>query len=143
MNREPSSKNTPAELVLARSAAFSRGDFGFIFDSYHSASNFRRLFFVREEYLDYGQLNLGQDYQIISCVVLAEKVEKGEAQVIFLVRMKVMGEDFQYAEHAWLQRENSVWRYHRGQKISGDELPESPHLLGFADFAKLDPATIF
>ena len=143
MNDKPDTDYTPSELILERSAAFTRGDFGFVFDSYHSESNFRRQFFEREEYLDYGQSSLAGEYQIDSCQILAEEVKADVAQVIFLVQMKVRGAAFRYAELAWLVREDAGWRYHRGQKINDEDLPEAPHLLTFSDFAKLDPETIF
>ena len=134
---------TPSELIRARAQAFSRGDFSFIFDSYHSASNFRRQFFAREEYLQFGQASLGQDYQILNCQILTETVGDHEAQVIYLMEMTFQGNVQRYAELAWLQRENHAWRYHRGQKITSEELPEAPESLVFVDFAKLDPVTIF
>ena len=49
------SKYSPSELIIARSEAFARGDFGFIFDTYHSESNFRRQFPDRDEYLEFGK----------------------------------------------------------------------------------------
>ena len=134
---------TPSELIRARAQAFSRGDFSFIFDTYHSESNFRRQFLAREEYLQFGQTTLGQDYQILNCQVLAQTVGDHEAQVIYLMKINSQGKVQRYAELAWLQRENHAWRYHRGQKITAEELPESPESIGFADFAKLDPATIY
>lgn len=143
MSEKHLSVTTPSELILARSQAFTRGDFGFIYDTYHSASNFRRQFFERDEYLHFGQANLGQDYQIVSCQILAESLDEHESKVIFLMEMKFQGTVQRYAELAWLQREDNAWRYHRGQKITADELPENPETLDFAAFAKLDPATIF
>lgn len=143
MNESSLSTYTPSELILARSQAFSRGDFGFIYDSCHSESNFRRQFVERNEYLQFGQTNLVHDYQIINCQVLVENVEAQESQVIFLMKMKVQGQVQRYAERAWLLWENKAWRYHRGQKINEEDFPESPESINIADFAKLDPATIF
>ena len=137
------SSYTPSEMIFARSEAFSRGDFGFIFDSYHPESNFRRQFIERDEYLQFGRENLGQDYQITSCQVLECQTIDDEAQVIFLMEMKVHGAVQRFAELAWLRQENEAWCYHRGLKISNEELPENPQSLSFADFAKLDPSTIF
>lgn len=134
---------TPGELILARSQAFCHGDFGYIYDSYHSESNFRQQFVAREEYLLFGKDSLGQDFQILRCQVLAEKISAREAQVVFLMEMKVHGRSQLYGELAWLRREDHAWRYHRGQKMTEDELPEDPSALSFADFAKLDPAVIF
>ena len=134
---------TPAELIVARSEAFSHSDFGFIFDSYHSESNFRRQFTERDEYLEFGAASLGQDYQITSCQVLQHREQGGEAQVIFLMAMKFHGDSQVFAELAWLRQENNAWRYHRGLKMSNDELPENPQALSFEDFSRLDQSTIF
>jgi len=137
------SSGTPAELITARSQAFSRADFGFIYDSYHSESNFRRQFVSRDEYLQFGRTCLGRDYQIISCQVLAEKIDGHEAQVIYLMEMRVHGKVQHYAELAWLRREREAWRYDRGLKMTEEELPANSQALTFSDFVKLDPATIF
>ena len=134
---------SPAELIAARSEAFTRADFGFIYDSYHSASNFRRQFATRDEYLAFGRESLGRDYRIVSCHILAEKVEEHESQVVFLMEMNVHGKLQRYAELAWLRLENAAWHYHRGQKMSAEEFPADPLSLTISDFARLDPATIF
>jgi len=134
---------TPSELILARSRAFSRGDFAFIFDSYHSDSNFRRQFAERKEYLQFARTGPGRDYQIRSCMILDEFVGAAESQVVFLLEMEFHGRAQRYVELAWLRREDDAWRYHRGQKITEDELPEDPESLRVADFAGLDPSTIF
>ena len=143
MNENNLSTYTPSELILARSEAFSRGDFSLIFDTYHSESNFRRQFIERSEYLEFGTSSLGQDYQITNCQVLQFQEKDDEAQVIFLMEMKVHGAVQCFAELAWLRQENDAWRYLRGLKISNEDLPESPQLLSFSDFAKLDQSTIF
>lgn len=134
---------SPHGLIMARSEAFSRGDFGFIFDTYHSDSNFRRQFSDRAEYLELGAVSLGKDYQITRCQVLEQREHDGEAEVIFLMEMKVHGAVQCFAELAWLRREHDAWLYHRGQKITHEDLPADPQSLRFADFARLDPATIF
>lgn len=134
---------TPSELIRARAQAFAHGDFGFIYDSCHSSSNFRRQFPERDDYLQYGRASLSKDYRIISCRVLDESNDAYEPRVIFLMVMLVLGIVQQYAELAWLRMENGAWRYHRGQKIAADELPGQPEKLSFDDFARLDPSTIF
>ena len=48
-----------------------------------------------------------------------------------------------YAELVWLLREDDAWRYHRGQKMTTEELPADPLSIRLPDFAKLDPSTIF
>ncbi len=137
------SKYSPSELIVARSEAFARGDFGFIFDSYHSESNFRCQFPDRDDYLDFGKASLGADYQITRCQILQEQESADEGQVIFLMEMRVQGDVQQFVELAWLRREEHAWRYHRGQKVTQDEFPEDPQSMSFADFAKRDPSTIF
>jgi SEC-C motif-containing protein len=143
MSEKSLSSYSPSELIVARCEAFSRGDFGFIFDTYHSESNFRRQFVERDEYLEFGKTSLGQDYQITTCQVLESLVNDAEAQVVFLMEMKVHGNIQRFAELAWLQQENDAWCYHRGQKITHDELPENPQSLRIADFSRCDPSTIF
>ena len=134
---------SPAEVIVRRSEAFARGDFGFIYDSYHADSNFRRQFTSREEYLTFGRDSLIQDYRIVSCQILIEHVEACESQVVFLMEIKAQGKLQRYAELAWLRREDAAWRYHRGQKMMSEEFPGDPHKLSLTDFAGLDPATIF
>ena len=137
------STDSPSDLIIARSEAFARGDFGFIFDTYHSESNFRRQFSDRDDYLEFGKASLGADYEITRCQILQEQESADEGQVIFFMEMKVQGAVQQFVELVWLHREEKSWRYHRGQKLTQDEFPEEPHSLSFDDFAKLDPSTIF
>jgi SEC-C motif-containing protein len=135
--------SSPSELIIARSEAFALADFGFIFDSYHSESNFRRQFTDRDDYIEFGKNSLGADYEITCCQILQEQESDEESQVLFFMEMKVQGAVQQFVELAWLHREEHAWRYHRGQKMTQEELPKEPQSLSFADFAKRDPSTIF
>ena len=134
---------SPAELIMARSQAFGRGDFGFIHDSYHPESNFRRQFPDRAEYCRYGMDNLRPDYRIIDCRVLDEDCGDEESRVVFLMRMDVQGATVCFAELAWLRKVGREWRYHRGQKMTSSELPDEPENLSFGDFSDLDPDTVY
>lgn len=134
---------SPSALILARSEALRAGDFDFVFASYHTESNFRRQFELSEDYRLYAKENLQADFQIIDCQVLDEKLDAQESQVLFLVTMRAFGVVQRYAELAWLRREENAWRYHRGQKITAEDLPAQPQKLTFADFDRLDPVTIF
>jgi len=134
---------TPSELIMARTEAFVSGDFGFIYDSYHPESNFRRQFPDRGEYCRYGVESLSPDYKIIDCRVLDEDCGDGESRVLFLMRMHVQGTSLQFAELAWLKKEGQAWRYHRSQKMTSSELPAEPETLSFRDFSGLDPDTIY
>lgn len=143
MSKNTLSTCSPAALIVRRSEAFTRGDFGFIYDSYHSDSNFRRQFTSREEYLAFGRDSLVQDYRIVSCQILVEQEDSSESQVVFLMEIKAHGKLQRYAELAWLRLENAAWRYHRGQKMMSEEFSGDPQNLSLTDFARLDPTTIF
>ncbi len=129
--------DSPARLILARAAAFRRCDFGFIFDSYLQASNFRRQFPDRDEYLRYGWANLGKDFRILDCTIVKEAVNGLHARVIFTMTIELHDERRCYAELAWLENDGDGWRYRYGQKLAGDELP---HQLGELDFRHFDEA---
>ena len=59
------------------------------------------------------------------------------------MELRVGGVPQSFAELAWLRREGQGWRYHRGQKMTADELPDVPEALTIEDFSALDPGTIF
>ena len=143
MDEKQISAYSPSQLILARSQAFSTGDFGFIFDSYHAASNFRLQFPDRGEYCRYGEKNLASGYTIVDCRILDEETGRDESRVVFLMLIDVQGDKQSYAELAWLKREGRAWRYHRGQKMTADELPNDPESLTIGDFSRLNPMTVF
>lgn len=134
---------SPSQLILARCQAFSSGDFGFIFDSYHAASNFRRQFPDRNEYCRYGEKHLARGYKIVDCRILDEQTDGDESRVVFLMLIDLQGDRQSFAELAWLKRAGGAWRYHRGQKMTADELPDEPDSLTIEDFSRLNPLTIF
>ncbi|NIQ11457.1 MAG: hypothetical protein GWO23_18150 [Gammaproteobacteria bacterium] len=133
----------PSDLIRARNEAFQTGDFGLIYDSYHSESNFCRQFPDREEYISLGKTTLAQDYQIKQCQIVVEAIADNEARVIFLMDMVVNGAVQQYAELSWFLKEGGRWYYLRGLKMPAEDLPENPETLEFRDFDRLDPNTIF
>jgi uncharacterized protein YchJ len=135
--------DSPAALMQARCRAFQAGDFGFIYDSYHSASNFRRQFDDREAYQSYGQTCLAEEFRIIDWRLLDQQADADEAAVVVLMTVVYQGVRQTYAELAWLKKERHQWRYHRGQRMSAEELPEEPDRMKIGDFAKLDPNTVF
>lgn len=143
MDERRMSAYTPSQLILARSQAFSSGDFGFIFDSYHAESNFRRQFPDRNEYCRYGEEHLAPGYNIVDCRILDEDFDSDESRVVFLMRVDVQGDRQVFAELAWLKKEGRTWRYHRGQKMTAGELPDEPESLTIGDFSRLDPMTVF
>lgn len=136
-------KTSPSELILERNQAFIKQDFGSIFDSFHTESNFRRQFTERDEYISVGQSSLSLDYRIVHCEILGEEVVGSEARVIFLMEMEVQGVRQRYAELAWVRAEDNEWRYHRGLKVTEERLPEDLGTLTFEYFSKLDHSTVF
>lgn len=133
---------SPTEIILARTEAFAQADFGFIYDSYHSESNFRLQFPVREDYLRFGRESLSREFRIDQCTVIREDLAGEEARVIYLVSVQVGDVTERYAELTWLRREKGAWRYHRGQKMPEEALPSDPRVLDFADFDRLSPKLV-
>ena len=133
----------PSDVILARSEALRRADYGFVYDSYHSQSNFRQHFPQRDDYIQFGWASLGKDFKVRHCHVIHKEIGLVEARVIYLMEMEVNGQAQRYAELAWLQREGQAWRYHRGQKMEQEQLPDDPDSLSFADFDQLEPKIIY
>lgn len=125
---------SPSALILARAEAFRRCDFGFIFDSYHADSNFRRQFPERDEYVRYGWASLGKDFRILACSVVREAVADRAARVILLMEIELHGARQRYAELAWLEDDGAGWRYRCGQKLPQDDWPVPAPLLDFCHF---------
>ncbi len=134
---------SPSQLILARVDAFKRCDFGFIFDSYHPESNFRRQFADREEYIRYGWANLGKEFRILKCLVVREEGGDVSARVIFVMEFELHGARQSYAELAWLENAGSGWLYRCGQKLTADELPVAPPRLEFRHFDEAPNKVIY
>jgi len=126
--------SSPSQLILSRVEAFRRCDFGFIFDTYHPDSNFRRQFPDREEYIRHGWANLGKEFRIHACTILREEAEGRAARVIFSLEFELHGMHQGYAELAWLEDDGEGWRYRCGQKLTVDEFPVPVDRLDFRHF---------
>ena len=126
--------SSPAQLILNRVDAFRRCDFGFIYDSCHPESNFRRQFPDREEYIRYGWANLGKEFRILTCTVIREEIDGDGARVIFFLAFELHGQRQEYAELAWLEDAGAGWRYRCGQKLTPDEFPVPVDRLDFHHF---------
>ena len=126
--------SSPSVLILNRVEAFRRCDFGFIFDTYHPDSNFRRQFADRDEYIRYGWANLGKDFRILDCRILREEQDLVSARVIFLLEFELHSERQRYAELAWLEDVGEGWRYRCGQKLTAEDWPVTITQLDFRHF---------
>jgi SEC-C motif-containing protein len=124
----------PSQLILARVEAFRRCDFGFIYDSCHPESNFRRQFPDRDEYIRYGWANLGKEFRIHACGIIREETEGGHARVIFTLEFELHGTRQVYAELAWLEAVEAGWLYRCGQKLLPEEFPVPANRLDFHHF---------
>lgn len=133
----------PDGLILLRAEAFRRCDFGFIFDSYHPDSNFRRQFSDREEYVRYGWSSLGKDFRIVGCRILRMEVEGLSARVIHLLAFEVNGLRQEYAELSWLDDVEGEWLVRCGQKLLPEEWPVPLEELAFSHFDTLPEKVLY
>lgn len=134
---------TPAQLVNARCEAFQRGDFGFIYDSYHADSPFRGLYPQRQAYLRQGQGELQRDYQIRQCRVLREEVGEDEARVLFYLASSYQGVAAETFELSRFTRTPAGWRYHSSQKMPRQEFAGSIAEIAWEDFERLQDQIYF
>lgn len=133
---------SPSELILARCRAFGAGDFGFIYDSYHPDSNFRRQFPDRRDYLAYARSALAVDFHIVECRILRE--EAGEqARVIFYLDTLYRGRRVEILELALLLRTDGGWCYHSGQKIDRSDFAGEIEAIDWLDFEKISDKAVF
>jgi len=135
--------SSPSALILARVEAFRRCDFGFIFDTYHSASNFRRQFPDRDEYIRYGWANLGKEFRILACRVVREEIAGNSAQLIFWLEFELHGVRQRYAELAWLEEAGDGWRYRCGQKLEAEAWPVPAEQLDFVHFEAVTEKVLY
>jgi SEC-C motif-containing protein len=133
----------PGQFILNRADAFRRCDFGFIYDSYHRSSNFRRQFPDREEYIRYGWAHLGKEFHISDCRIIREERDGSAARVIFWMEFVLHGEGQRYAELAWLEQVGGEWLYRCGQKLVADELPVPRGQLDFCHFDQVPGKVIY
>jgi SEC-C motif-containing protein len=133
----------PGELLLARCRAFGRGDFGFIFDSYHPDSNFRRHFPDRGAYIAQGHAVLATEFAITECRLLRERVEGDEARVIFYLDCRFRGIRQESFELALLLRTDEGWRYHSAQKLERSEYSGAIAEIGWDDFERAREKVFF
>ncbi|MCD6527802.1 MAG: SEC-C domain-containing protein [Desulfuromonas sp.] len=131
---------SPSELVEARASAFLRNDFGFIYDTFHPDSSFRKQFPVRDEYLEYGRSTLTDDYRIEDCRVLQEKIDGHMdgtgAQVLFYLRVHYQGQLLEYFELSEFQQINDRWYYLQSHKLERQEFDGKLDDITFEDVLK-------
>lgn len=125
---------TPGELVRARGRAFAERDFGFIFDTYHPDSNFRRQFPDRAAYIRYGRSSLAEEFQIRECRILKKNVEGDEARVLFYLDTLFRGERSEVLELSLFRQTAEGWRYYSSQKLERSEFPGEIDEIDWEDF---------
>lgn len=132
----------PADLVRARVRAFDAGDFGFIYDTYHPDSYFRRQFPDRAAYLLHGR-SLSGDFSIREFRILKECVEGDEARLIFYLDTLYRGERSESFELSLFLMTPQGWRYHSGQKLSREEFSGEIEAIDWEDFEKVKDKVFF
>jgi len=125
---------SPAELIRARCRAFAAGDFGFIYDSYHSDAPFRHYFPDRSTYLAYGKTTLGAEFRIRECRILKERMAGEEATILFYLDIMHQGNRIESFELASLLRTEVGWRYYGGMKLAREEFAGEVDEVDWSDF---------
>ena len=133
----------PSELVRRRGAAFSAGDFAFIYDTYHPDSIFRSQFPDRRAYISFGKNSLRRDFHIDQCRILREEVGQEEAQVLFYLDTRFRGEREETFELSRFLLTDSGWRYHSSRKLSRDEFSGTVDEIDWRDFEKVKDKVFF
>jgi SEC-C motif-containing protein len=141
MNALPGS--SPADLILARSAAFRAGDFAFIYDSYLEGCNFRRQFPVRDEYLAYAQEVLASDIVLLECKVLRVRIDADVARVIFYQKLSFRGAGVETLELANLVLTVDGWRFDYAEKLERAAVARPLTAVDWDDFAQAADKVIF
>lgn len=139
----PPGGHSPAELVEARVRAFRKGDFAFIYETYHSESHFLRQFPDKDAYIRQGLQTLSADYAIRECRVVTEHVESGEATVIFYLDVRFQGARQESFELAFFYLEDGEWRYHCSQKLTREDYDGPVEEIDWSDFEQVENKVYF
>lgn len=134
---------TPAQMVDARCAAFQRGDFGFIYDSYHPDSPFRNLYPQRQSYLQQGRGELLRDYRIKQCRVLREEIGESESRVLFYLATTYQGEASETFELSSFLLTAEGWRYLSSQKLERQEFAGAIEEIDWEAFERVKDQMFF
>jgi SEC-C motif-containing protein len=134
---------TPAQLVQARCTAFQRGDFGFIYDSYHPDSPFRSLYPQRQAYLRQGQGELLRDYRIDECRVLREEIGGSQARVLFYLVTSFQGAAAETFELSSFLPTAAGWRYLSSQKLERQEFAGALEEIDWEAFDRVKDRIFF
>ncbi len=129
---------SPSELIIARCRAFAEEDFGFIYDTHHPDSFFRRLYPDRDGYVEYGRSTLSPTFRIRECRILHEEVRGDLARVIYYLDTEYKGERLESFELSRLRRmDEEGWLYYRTQKLERQDFDGEIEDIGWADFDRV------
>jgi len=135
---------TPSALILERVAAFQRGDFPFIYASYHPDAPFLQAFPQRQEYLDYAARELAGNFAILACSILAQRAPTvDETQVLLVLELVVRGERQASLELSRVRRTPQGWRYHSATRRQLAPGRSGAVQAGFELFDPLDEEPFF
>ncbi len=125
----------PEALLRQRVAAFRRGDFGFIYDSYHPEAPFRQQFPDREDYLRFAGEEIAPRVRIARFRILKTRRQQGKAEVIFHQLLFSSAGAQESFELALLEMVDDCWCYWGSQRLDRAGFRGRPEDLDFADFA--------
>ncbi len=134
----------PAQILALRVEAFSRGDFGTIYDTYHPDSFFREQFPDRVDYMQFGWAHLRRDFRIQYCEPLRRRqISSEEVHLIFHQIVKTAGQEVETLEMARFYLTSAGWRYHSSQKMEREEFSGSVEDIDFPVFDRIRHKVFF
>lgn len=129
---------SPAQILTLRVAAFRRGDFGTIYDTYHHDSFFREQFPDRYDYMQFGWAHLRRDFRILQCDVLRKRrVGPEEIHLIFHQVINASGQQLETLEMGRFYLTERGWRFHSSQKMEREEFVGPVEKIDFPVFDRI------
>ena len=134
----------PIQILTLRVAAFRRGDFGIIYDTYHPDSFFREQFPDRFDYMQFGWAHLRRDFRILHCRVLRRRqVSPQEIHLIFHQVINASGQQMETLEMGRFYRTEKGWRFHSSQKMEREEFAGPVEEIDFPVFDRIPHKVYF
>ncbi len=126
----------PETLVRQRIDALHRGAFGFIYDSYHPDSPFRRHFPEREDYLAFARQEIAGRIHIERFRLLRSRKTQERAELIVHQLVRAGGGFQESFERVVLLRHKGHWRYLGSSRLDRSQYHGRIEDLDFEDFER-------
>ncbi|MEA3545019.1 MAG: hypothetical protein U9R69_07350 [Thermodesulfobacteriota bacterium] len=125
---------TIQQLLENRFSALSRGDYGMVYDSYHTDAPFLQQFDDRNNYIDFAREQLGFVVMIDWLCPRQRTVTDDQVEVVLVMEIAVENSTQFFYELALLIETQAGWRYHSAQKLGADDYSDSPQQIDFHHF---------